>query len=126
MNLVDSSGWIEVLADAPGADFFVSVLGSFEELLVPRICMVEVARYFYRERGEHEALQAMAQMRQGTVVDIDDPILMGAAQLGKEHRLPLADSLVLATARAYEAVVWTQDSDFEGLEGVRYTPKIKK
>lgn len=125
MNLVDSSGWIEVLADAPGAGFFVPVLDSIEELLVPRICMVEVARYLYRERGEHEALQAMAQMRQGKVVGIDDRVLMGAARLGKEHRLPLADSLVLATAHAYGAMVWTQDSDFEGIEGVRYTPKIK-
>ena len=87
--------------------------------------MVEVARYLYRERGEHEALQAMAQMRQGKVVGIDDRVLMGAARLGKEHRLPLADSLVLATAHAYGAMVWTQDSDFEGIEGVRYTPKIK-
>jgi toxin FitB len=126
VNLVDSSGWIEVIAGAPGADFFAPVLGVFEELLVPRICMVEVARYFYRERGEHEALQAMAQMRQGKIVEINDDILMGAAQLGKEHRLPLADSLVLATARVYGAMVWTQDSDFEGIEGVRYTPKIKK
>jgi toxin FitB len=125
MNLVDSSGWIEVLADAPGAGFFVPVLGSLEDLLVPRICMVEVARYLYRERGEDEALQALAQMRQGNVVDIEFPILMSAARLGKEHRLPLADSLVLATARLYDAVVWTQDSDFEGLEGVRYTPKKK-
>jgi predicted nucleic acid-binding protein len=125
VNLVDSSGWIEVLADAPGADFFVPVLGSLDELLVPRICMVEVVRYLYRERGEHEALQAMAQMRQGNVVDIDVPIVMSAARLGKAHRLPLADSLVLATARLYDAVVWTQDSDFEGLEGVRYTPKKK-
>jgi predicted nucleic acid-binding protein len=87
--------------------------------------MVEVARYLYRERGEHEAIQAIAQMRQGNVVDIDVPIVMSAARLGKEHRLPLADSLVLATARLYDAVVWTQDSDFEGLEGVRYTPKKK-
>jgi len=125
VNLVDSSGWIEVLADAPGADFFVPVLGAIEELIVPRICMVEVARYLYRERGEHEALQAMAQMRQGNVVDIDIPIVMRAARLGKEHQLPLADSLVLATARLYDAVVWTQDSDFEGLDGVRYTPKKK-
>lgn len=85
--------------------------------------MVEVARFLYREQGLRPALLALTQMEEGQVVPIDVPIMMTAARLGKEHRLPLADSLILATARAFDAVVWTQDEDFKGLDGVEYTPK---
>lgn len=125
MNVVDSSGWIEYFANEPGAEFFAPALENIGELLVPRICLVEVARFFYREKGLRPALLALSQMEEGKVIEIDTPLMVSAAQLAKDHRLPLADSLVLATARAHGAVVWTQDSDFEGLEGVRYTPKIK-
>jgi len=124
MNLVDSSGWLEYLADAPGADFFASAIESTEELIVPTICMLEVARKVYRDRGEDEALQALALMQQARVVDLVQDVIQMAARLGKEHRLPLADSVVLATGRLYDAVIWTQDSDFEGLENVRYTLRV--
>lgn len=123
MNVVDSSGWLEYMADAPGADFFAPAIEDTENLLVPRICMLEVARVVYRQRGESAAIQALALMRQGRITGLSTDLMLGAARYGLEHRLPLADSVVLATARAYGAVVWTQDSDFEGLENVMYTPK---
>lgn len=123
MNVVDSSGWLEYLADAPGADFFAPAIEDLDQLLVPTICMLEVARIVHRQRGEDAALQALALMQQGQVVNLDSVIILSAARLGKAHKLPLADSVVLATARVHDSVVWTQDSDFEGLDGVRYTPK---
>ena len=122
---MDSSGWIEYLADGPGADFFAPALEDTEELLVPTICLVEVARHVYRERGEDMALQALALMQQAQVVDLLPEVILLSARVGKDHRLPLADSIVYATGRLHEATVWTQDSNFEGLEGVRYTPKVK-
>ena len=125
MNIVDSSGWIEYLADGPGADFFAPVLENTEELLVPVICMVEVVRHVYREKGEDIALQTLALMQQAKVIDLLPEIILLAARAGKDNRLPLADSIVFATGRLHGAIVWTQDSDFEGLAGVRYTPKIK-
>jgi toxin FitB len=124
MNVVDSSGWLEYLADAPGADFFAPAIENTDGLLVPTICMLEVARKVYCERGEDDALQALALMQQGQVVNLSQDVIHMAARLGKQHQLPLADSVVLATGRVYDAVVWTQDSDFEGLENVRYTPKM--
>jgi toxin FitB len=124
VNVVDSSGWLEYLADAPGADFFAPAIEDTEALLVPTICMLEVARTVFRERGEDMAIQALALMRQARVVDLELEVIRLAARFGKEHRLPLADSVVFATGRLYGAVIWTQDGDFEGLEGVRYTPKI--
>ena len=126
MNVVDSSGWLEYLADGPGADFFAPALEDTDNLIVPQICMLEVARVAYRERGEQDAIQSLALMRQGQTAYFSTDVMLLAARLGKENKLPLADSVVLATARLYGAVVWTQDSDFEGLEGVRYTPKKKQ
>ena len=125
VNVVDSSGWIEYLADAPGADFFAPALENTEELVVPTICLLEVARHVYRESGEDMALQALALMQQARVVDLLPEVIQMAARVGKDHRLPLADSVVYATGRLFGATVWTQDSDFKGLEGVRYTPKVK-
>jgi predicted nucleic acid-binding protein len=125
VNVVDSSGWIEYLADAPGADFFAPALENTEELVVPTICLLEVARHVHRESGEGMALQALALMQQARVVDLLPEVIQMAARVGKDHRLPLADSVVYATGRLYGAIVWTQDSDFNGLEGVQYTPKVK-
>ena len=124
-NVVDSSGWLEYLADAANADFFAPAIEAPENLIVPAISILEVFKWVLRERGEDAALQAAALMQQGSVVELDVAQAIRAAKLGLEHRLPLADSVVLATARAYDAVLWTQDADFEGVEGVRYRPKSR-
>jgi predicted nucleic acid-binding protein len=124
VNVVDSSGWLEYLADAPGADFFAPAIENTEELLVPTICLLEVARNIFRQRGEDMVLQALALMQQARVVDLVPEVIRLAARFGMEHRLPLADSVVFATGRLHGALVWTQDSDFKGLNGVRYTPKV--
>lgn len=121
--MVDSSGWLEYLADAPGADLFAPAIEDPEHLIVPSLSILEVFKWVLRERGEDAALQAAALMQQGHVVELDVAIATRAAKLGLEHRLPLADSVMLATARAHGAVLWTQDADFEGLQDVQYQPK---
>lgn len=123
MNLVDSSGWLEWFADGAGARHFAKPLGDASMLVAPAISIVEVFRTLLRQRDESAALQAAAQMRQGRVVELDDMLAMEAARLSIEHALPMADSIILATARASRAVLWTLDADFEGIEGVRYFPK---
>lgn len=122
-NVVDSSGWLEYLADAPNAEFFAPAIENTEQLVVPSLSLLEVFTWVLRERGEDAALQAAALMQQGEVVDLDVALSIRAATLGLTHKLPLADSVMLATAQAYEAVLWTQDRDFEGVDGVRYRPK---
>ena len=94
-----------------------------DDLLVPAICVLEVFKRTYQQRGESAALQAVALMQQGTVVDLDATLALTAARLGADAKLPLADSVVLATARHYEAILWTQDADFEGFEDVKYRAK---
>ena len=119
-NVVDSSGWLEYLADGTNADFFAPLIEDTEHLVVPSISVLEVFRWVLRERGEDAALHAAALMQQGEIVDLDVSIATRAAKLGLEHRLPLADCVILATARAHDAELWTQDGDFASIPGVRY------
>jgi len=123
MNLVDSSGWLEYLAEGPHAEAFSRPLRDTANLLVPTVCIYEVFRVVLRERGEEDALQAAALMKQGTVVDFSSEIALVAAKTSLEMKIPLADSIVLATARIHDAVVWTKDADFKGIKGVKYFPR---
>jgi len=123
VNLVDSSGWLEYFADGANADFFAPAIEEVARLIVPTISLLEVFKRVLQQRGENDALQAVALMQQGKLVELDAGLALSAAKLGHELKLPLADSVILATARKYNAIVWSQDSDFEGLEGVRYIAK---
>jgi len=122
MNVVASSGWLEFFADGPNASVFAPVIQRSSELLVPTVSLFEVFKRVLQQRGEGEALQAVALMQQGIVIDLDSTLALGAAKLSSEMKLPMADSIMLASARAFDAVLWTQDADFEGIDGVRYIP----
>src|SRR5512136_400018 len=115
MNVVDSSGWLEYLAEEANADFFAPAIENIEALVVPVISLYEVFKRVYQQRGEDNALKAVALMMQGQVVDIDPELALSAAKLSLDLSIPLADSMILATARAYEATLWTQDEHFKGL-----------
>jgi predicted nucleic acid-binding protein len=123
MNIIDSSGWLEYFANGPNARFFSRPLQNTAELIVPAITVYEVFKTVLRQRNESDALQAVALMLQGSVVDLTATISILGAKISLEHEMPMADSIILATARLYEATVWTQDSDFEGIDGVQYIPK---
>lgn len=120
MNVVDSSGWLEYFAAGKNATFFAKAIEDTPRLVVPTLSMFEVFKRVMQQRGEPAALQAAALMHQGTVVGLDATLAIAAARLSAEQRLPLADSVILATARAHGAILWTQDADFEGRDGVRY------
>lgn len=123
MNLVDSCGWLEYFADGKNAEFFAPAVEDTENILVPTICLLEVFKRILQQRNEDAALQAIALMQQGHVIDLDRLIALKAAQIGFELNLPLADSVILATAQAHNATIWTQDSDFKNIEGVKYKQK---
>ena len=125
MNVVDSSAWLEYFADGPNAGFFAPAIEATEELIVPSIVLLEVFKRLLQQRSENEALQAAAIMRQGKIVDLDGALALSAAKVGVTSKLPLADSIILATARRFDATVWTQDEDFDGLPGVKYRSKKK-
>ncbi len=125
MNVVDSSGWLEYLADGPNADFFAPAIENTPDLVVPSLSLYEVFKRVLQQRGEGDALQAVALMSQGRVVDLDTDLALRAAKVSVEYKLPLADSVMLATAHSCDATLWTQDADFEGVEGVRYVPRVR-
>lgn len=123
MNVVDSSGWLEFFADGPNADTFAKPIEATAKLVVPTLSIFEVFKRVMSQRGEDAALEAAALMRQGRVVPLDDALALEAARLSVAERLPMADSIILATARAYRATLWTQDADFEHVSGVRFVSK---
>jgi len=123
MNVVDSSGWLEFFVDGPNAAKFAEPLKKADKLLVPSISIYEVFKVVLRECGEHQALQAAAVMQKGKVIDLNPRVAMTAATLSIAHSLPMADSIILATARINDAVIWTQDVDFKGLDSVKYFEK---
>jgi predicted nucleic acid-binding protein len=123
MNVVDSSAWLEYFAGGPNASFFAAPIEEASELVVPSLTIYEVFKRVLQQRDESDALRAAAVMQQGSVIDLDVRLALSAARLSIDMRLPMADSVVLATARLHQAMLWTQDADFEGLPGVRYRPR---
>jgi len=123
MNVVDSSGWLEYFADGSNADFFAPAITDEPNLVVPTICMFEVFKRLSLQRGKEAALQAMGMLYRGQLAALSDEIALQAALLSMEYKLPLADSAILSTARAYQATLWTQDEHFKDLPGVEYIEK---
>jgi predicted nucleic acid-binding protein len=121
--VVDSSGWIEVFTDGPKADRFLAVLEQDDLLVVPAISLLEVFKWVLREHSEAQAIQAVAVMQRGKVVDLDSQLAIAAAQLSHTLRLPMADSIILATARSQQARLYTMDADFQGLSDVELIKK---
>jgi predicted nucleic acid-binding protein len=117
--VLDSSCWLEFFADTNRADLFAPAIERAQDLVVPVLTVYEVAKKLAREAGDDVAATAVSLMQRGQVVSIDLPLALEAAVNG----LPLADSLIYATARHHGAELWTQDSHFEGLPGVRYFAK---
>jgi toxin FitB len=123
MNLVDSSGWLAYFAGDANAGQFAPIVQAVDSLVVPTICLYEVFKRILTQRGEEAALQAVGMMSLGITADLTQEIAINAAQLSTERKLAMADSIILATARANKAILWTQDADFAGVEGVRYIAK---
>ncbi len=123
MNIVDSSGWLSYFADEPNAKYFLAPLHDTASLVVPTVTIYEVFKVVLRESDENDALQAAVAMQRGKVVDLSAPLAITASRLSLEHDLPMADSIILATAKEFNAILWTQDSDFEKISGVKYFPK---
>lgn len=126
MNVVDSSGWLEYFADGFNATFFAPAIEDTEQLIVPTVSIYEVFKRILQQRDEHTALIAIATMYQGKVVDMDTAVALSAAKLSHTHKLPMADSMILATAHAHQAVLWSQEADFINIEGVKYIERKKE
>ena len=123
MNLVDSSAWLEYFADGPNAPHFAPVVQQTDRLIVPAVVIYEVFKVVLRESDENAAMQVCGAMQKGQVVDLDLKLALAAGKLSLGLSLPMADAMILATAREYGATIWTLDADFRKIPGVKYFPK---
>lgn len=124
LQVVDSSGWIEVLTNGPQAERFLEVLDDEKSLIVPSITIFEVFKWILREHSEAQAIQAIAVMQRGKIVDLDASIAIAAAQISHALHLPMADSIILTTARQHQARLFSMDADFKGLADVELILKV--
>jgi predicted nucleic acid-binding protein len=125
-NLVDSSAWLEYLADSPNAGEFAGAIEATAQLIVPTLVLTEVARRLDAQGRRRVIPQVVAHMRLGNIVPLDETLALAAASVGRQHTLHLADSIVYATAAAFNAIVWTQNADFKKLAKVEYRPHPRR
>ena len=123
MNVIDSSAWLEYFGDGPNASEFAEAIETTDELVIPALTLLEVFKRTHQIADETTAFDAIAVMMQGRVVDLTPSLSIEAAKTSLETDLAMTDSIVLATARAQDAVLWTQDSHFDGLEKVEFRRK---
>jgi predicted nucleic acid-binding protein len=123
MNVVDSSGWLEYFSGEGNVDFFAPAIEDTDHLLVPVICVYEVFKRILQQRDVTAARANVSDMHEGKIIDLDASLALSAAHISAELKLPMADSIILATARAHNATLWTQDEHFKGLDGVNYIQK---
>lgn len=126
MIVLDSSGWLEFFADGPYAEEFAARLRQPGSVLTPTVAIYEVYKWVKRERSEEEAVEAVATMKKTRVLDLTEELALTAADLSLAHKLAMADSMMLAVARAHDAELMTTDSAFIGIAGAKVFSKKKK
>lgn len=123
MNLVDTSGWIEFFFAGKNAEFFEEAISDVDKLIVPVVCFYEVFKKVNQVADEARALKAIAQMKQGHVVNLTENIALKASLISIKYKLPMADSFIYSTALSRNAVIWTQDEHFKDLASVKFIKK---
>jgi predicted nucleic acid-binding protein len=123
MNIIDSSLWLEYFADTEAGNIISEIIENTNELLVPTITLYEVFKKLLFERSEDDAIFAIAHMRQGKIIELDDELSLFAAKMGKDYKLPMADSIIYATNVMFNSILWTQDKHFMNLKSVNYFKK---
>jgi predicted nucleic acid-binding protein len=123
MNVVDSSGWLEYFAAGPNTDFFAETIEDVNQLLVSVITLYKVVRRMERQYSTPEIRRNLNAMRRGTIIDLDESLALNAVQLSIQYKLPMADSMILATAYLHGAILRAQDAPFAGIAGVNYISK---
>jgi predicted nucleic acid-binding protein len=123
MNIVDSSGWLEYFVEGSNVEFFAPAIEDTKNLLVPVICIYEVFKKILLQSGVSAAQTHVSDMKLGKIIEIDESLALSAAKISFDLKLPMADSLILATARANDAILWTQDEHFKDLDGMKYIEK---
>jgi len=123
MNIIDTSLWIEFFAGTPLDESIVNAIGNSDDMYVPSICLYEVRKKFLNDNDPDTAVAVIDIMKNGKVINLDSEIALLASDIGKQHKLPMADSIIYATAELYDAEIYTQDKHFENMDRVHYFSK---
>ena len=123
LHIVDTCGWLEYIADTKNCKNFEQAILDTKNLIVPSIIIYEVFKKICLDYCEDIALEVIAELKQGKVIEINETISIYAAKLSLEKKLPMADALIYATGLLYKATIYTQDNHFENLFGVKYFRK---
>ena len=123
MNIVDSCGWLEYIANGPNADFFQNALGDEGHLLLPPLVVFEVIRRLRALKMDHAIEPTVAVMSRLRCADLNVTQMAQAATAAQSHKLAMADAIIWQTAQVHQATLYTQDSDLQGLPGVAYQPR---
>lgn len=123
MIVIDSSGWLEYFIAGPNSKFFAEPIKNNPEIIIPTIVIYELWKKISREKGENKAIEVVAQLKRYEIVPLDESLSISAAKLSSQYKMAMADSIIYATAKKYNATLWTQDSDFKDFENVKYIEK---
>jgi predicted nucleic acid-binding protein len=123
MNIVDASGWIEFFLAGRNGPVFRPIIEDEANLLVTSISVYEVHRVLSRKLPEELRDTCVMLMRRLPIIDLTDARAIAAANVSIEYKLAMADAAMYAMAMEHQAVLWTQDADYQGLSGVQYVAK---
>jgi len=123
--LIDSYGWIEYFGDGPLADSYAAFVEKADEkgTVTPTIVIYEVYRRIRSLRGEEKALEAYAQMSRTKIVDLTSSLCLDAADVSMNLNLGMADSIIIATAKAHNAQIITSDEHLKKMDRVKFISK---
>jgi predicted nucleic acid-binding protein len=123
MNIIDTSLWIEYFAGSPLDESIIKIFSSNDKLYVPTICLYEVKKKFLNDDDAVKAVTAIDIMKKGIIINIDSETALLASDISKQHKLPMADSIIYAATILWDAELYTQDKHFENLDRVHYFSK---
>jgi len=126
MIIIDTSGWLEYFTGGTNSKFFSTPIKNNSKIIVPTIILYELWKKISRERGEDKAVELVAQLKRYDIIPLDESLSISAAKISNEYKIAMADSIIYATAKKYNATLWTQDADFKDFENVKYIEKSNK
>jgi predicted nucleic acid-binding protein len=123
MVLIDTSCWIEWLIGSPLGDRLGAHFPATDQITVPTIVQLELAKWLEREKGEDAANRVIALTTTCVIAPLTTELALSAAALHKTHKLATADAIIYATAISHGATLLTCDAHFKGLDSVIFEAK---
>jgi predicted nucleic acid-binding protein len=126
MIIIDTSGWLEYFTGGPNSNLFSTAIKNNPKIIIPTIILYELWKKISREKGEDKAIELVAQLKRYDIIPLDESLSISAAKISNDYKIPMADSIIYATAKKYNATLWTLDSDFKDLNDVKYIEKSEQ